>query len=603
MTIIKKTYQECLNELNIQKAKYNEYKDNWTQWDKDITAELDKRKKEMDEVEDLDTKLYDFIVKNFDEKSKWKRIGTCTWDDRCKLACEIEFNDTYLTTPLQKSYFWFYKTNNMDNKRYKQADKGTCRSFVDAIYFDTKGYCYCEVPPDDILNQITAKKNEIIAKQTKIQNIIQPKIDEISGRMPTPVSITLACCLNKIDCAQGICRNEGNIEICSIALTNSIEGDKYDLSESRNHDSIELIYTSIDEILKELNLLSTKIFIESNKIYSLENNNINEKYNKIKTIYEEINVYFNRIQEIIRNITKKKNEADSFYNQIRFVSSFKVPAQKILELINVKITNINDTVSIINTNYNYVKNVYDIIYKEKNDINLLNLNKSNINNNINLILENISTINSLYESIMNLNILSNLDLMNLNDLFNNLQNIMKNIKKSKDNLDEYYTTFTNNFQNFSKDSDFYDVVLEINRDVRQLISNINNIYSSKKENYQIELIRQEQLLLEEQQQEIIRQQQEYIRQEQEYIRQEQLLEEYRLKLIEEENKILNSSINDNKNLPISPTTNQVSDNSSNDITLYWAIPLAVVVVLVLFIFIRFLINRNRNKNSEKPTNL
>lgn len=605
MTTVKKTYQECLNDLNIQKAKYNEYKDKWTNWDKEITKELANRETEMKKVEDKDTDLRAFIVDKFTNNSQWRRIGNCTWDDKCKLACEIEFNDKYLTTPLQKSFFWFIRHFG-ENKRFKQDDKGSCRSFSDAIYFDTKGYCYCEIPPDDILNQITAKKKEITDIQANIKNVIQPKIDEISSRMPKPVSITLECCINKIDCEGGICRNDGNIQICEIALTNQITGNQYDITESRHNDSIEAIYKSIDEILKEINSLSTKIYIESYKIYSLDNNNINEKYEKIKTIYEQINVYFNKVQEFIRNINSKKNEAEGFYNQIRFVSSFKVSAQKLLELINLKITNINNTVSIINTNYNYVKSVYEIINKENNDIKLLNLNKIDINNNINLILESISTINSLYESIMNLNILSNLDLMNLNDLFNDSQNIIINIKKSKDKLDEYYTTFSNKFQNFPKNSDFYNVVLEINRDVRQLIlnintqlddanntiRNINNIYSSKKENYEIELIRQEQLLLEEQQQEIISQQQEYIRQEEE-------LEKYRLKLIEEENNILNSLINDNVILPISPTPNQVIDVPKNDITLYWVIPLAVILAgILIFFIIRYIKNNSKKNNSN-----
>ena len=59
--------------------------------------------------------------------------------------------------------------------------------------------------------------------------------------------------------------------------------------------------------------------------------------------------------------------------------------------------------------------------------------------------------------------------MNLNDLINNSQNIMKDIKVNKDKLNQYYTTFSNIFQNFPKNSDFYNIVLEINKEVKQLI--------------------------------------------------------------------------------------------------------------------------------------
>ena len=47
-----------------------------------------------------------------------------------------------------------------------------------------------------------------------------------------PISIKLQCCLDQIDCNSGICRNEGNFQICATALTNSITGNDYTLKES-----------------------------------------------------------------------------------------------------------------------------------------------------------------------------------------------------------------------------------------------------------------------------------------------------------------------------------------------------------------------------------
>ena len=41
---------------------------------------------------------------------------------------------------------------------------------------------------------------------------------------------------------------------------------------------------------------------------------------------------------------------------------------------------------------------------------------------------------------------------------------MKNIKDNKDKLDQYYTTFSNIFKNFPKNSNYYNIVLEINNE-------------------------------------------------------------------------------------------------------------------------------------------
>ena len=576
-----KTPKECLDDLDAKEKIFKDYETSWKKWD----DEIEKKKKERtDKTTDINTKdelLHSYIISEFTNNRRWKRIGNCTMDKQCKLACEVEYSDLYTTTPMGKGFAWFAGKKSNSYGRYKVGDDSACwRTEFDK----RRNYCWCQIPSDDVLNTITSKKSEITDLLNTIKNIIQPQINEISSRMPKPKDIELQCCLNQINCDKGKC--EGNITICRTTLIDSITGNEYTQTESNNYNNIITISDGIGGILEEINLLSTDIYNESYKVYSIinqKNSNIKEMLDNLNSINEQIKIYFKKVGDIIQNIIQKKNDAVRYNDEIRTNSSFKISSINILDLINKKINNINNTVLLINNNNNYVKTTVDSIEKQNNDINSLNLNKTNIVNYIILINDDIKIIDSLFESARELTVLSDIDLKTLYNFSNNGINLINNINISKNILNEYYTTFTNLFENFPKNSDYYNIVLSINKDVRQrilninnnitevnnTIKNINNIYLLKKEMYEIELIKQEELL----------------------IRQEQLLlDEYKLKLLEEENKniILSPLAIENNTIPIiyptyiNPQTN--IDDKETDNTLYIVIPIAAVVIIGVVVF-------------------
>lgn len=578
-----KTPKECLDDLNAKEIIFIDYETSWKNWNDEIEKE---KKKRTDTTTDINTKdelLHSYIIDEFTKNRRWKRIGNCTMDNQCKLACEVAYSDLYTTTPMGKGFAWFAGKLAKSYGRYKVGDDSDCwRTELDK----RRNYCWCQIPSDDVLNTITSKKREITDLLNTIKNIIQPKINEISIRMPKPKDIELQCCLNQINCDKGKC--EGNIQICRTTLTDSITGNEYTQTESNNYNNIITISNSIDDILKEINSLSTDIYNESYKVYSIinqKNSNIKEMLDNLNSINEQIKIYFKKVGDIIKNIIQKKNDAVRYNDEIRTNSSFKLSSINILDLINKKINNINNTVLLINNNNNYVKTTVDSIEKQNNDINSLNLNKTNIVNYIILINDDIKIIDSLFESARELTVLSDIDLKTLYNFSNNAINLINNINISKNILNEYYTTFTNLFNNFPKNSDYYNIVLSINKDVRQRILNINNnitevnntiknindIYLLKKEMYEIELIKQEELL----------------------IRQEQLLlDEYKLKLLEEENKniILSPLAIENNTIPIiyptyiNPQTN-IDDKETDNTLFFIVIPIAAVVIIGVVVFL------------------
>ena len=593
--VVSKTPQECLEDLNKKENQFKDYETRWDSWNKKINKLKDERQDIINKINTRDEALLTRMINEFTNNNKWVRIGGCTLDDRCKLACEVEYVDKYTTTPMGRGFHWFNK-NFGDNSKYKVGDDSSCH----VLGMDKrKNYCYCQIPNDNGTTYILNEKEEIYKLINKNKNEIQPAIDKVSADMPLPFPITLECCLNQIDCKNGKC--EGNLQVCRTTITNSIGSTEYTQNELNNYNNIQKISISIDDILKEINSLSNDIYNESYKIYSIINkkNNIQETLQNLNSIYEQVKISFNKVEEIIKKIIQMKNDAIKYNDTTRNNSIYKYDVQNSLELINKKINNINNSVSIINSNYIYVKNTYDSIEKQFNDINLLNLNKGNIINYIKLINNDINSINSFYEAARILTISSNKDLISLYNLFDNAQNLISNINITKNDLNKFYTTFTNLFTNFSKDSDYYNIALLINNDIKDNILNINNnitevnntlknindIYILKKDIYESNLINEEQYLI----------------------------KLNKIKAQEEENKNINfkSSQQMPMVVPMSvpasapvPMTVIENDNKKKDeervkLILSIVIPIAVLLIIAFFYFMnRKKINNNNNNNNN-----
>ena len=117
---VSKTPKECLADLTAKEIIFNDYKKNWEDWDKEITAEKQKRTDTTTDINTKDNILHAYMVEQFTNNQRWKRIGNCTLDNTCKQACEIAYSDLYTTTPMGKGFDWFNR-NYGEDKRFKVA--------------------------------------------------------------------------------------------------------------------------------------------------------------------------------------------------------------------------------------------------------------------------------------------------------------------------------------------------------------------------------------------------------------------------------------------------------------------------------------------------
>ena len=132
-----------------------------------------------------------------------------------------------------------------------------------------------------------------------------------------------------------------------------------------------------------------------------------------------INNSIKTINDIIKDVDKKKNEANRLDNLTSTNSIYKGNIKKKLDFINDYITAINSYVLLINENYSKFKKNFDNIVKEDINLNLLNISKIENDVIINTLNNYISEFNKTIENTNTLNSLSKKDLDTLFDLYNN----------------------------------------------------------------------------------------------------------------------------------------------------------------------------------------
>jgi hypothetical protein len=466
------TPQECLRLLDIEENKFRDYEKRWNDWDKEIEIYRQLRNTTQNEINTKDLALSSYIL------SLWSGLE---WVDNNRGPC-AKVPGNYETPQGRKLPL---NQNVKDTYNY-----GFCRKSFDDTYFNTE-------------------KAKIVALINKINNEIQPKLNEISSRMPQPVSITLSCCMNQINCKDGRC--DGNIQVCRTSYTNLLDANQNSEIEANNLKNITVIDNIISNNLNEINNLSKNIYNEIFKVYSIiDKNNILETLKNLKIIYDNVKIDLDKVDIITKDLKKNKEDAIKYNDTTRNNSIYKNNILQIVQSINNNFNNINNTLKLIRNDYEFIKKIYDSMEKENNDLILLNLNKMNIVSTIKLINDNIDNINALYESATNFNILSNIDLESLLDLLNKSTLYLENININNENLNNFYTTFINIFNKFPKNSDFFYVASGLNDEVKEKIleinnniinvnktsRNINDIYILKKEIYEANIIKEEQLLLE-----------------------------------------------------------------------------------------------------------
>jgi hypothetical protein len=489
-----KSPEQCLAELRATEAKFNDYKTRWDRWNTEYTALIADRTRRENIIKIDDEKLFSDIYGYFANSPKhYVRIDRCDRNlEQCSELCKRTWVD-YYSTPLGK------RLGRIDYRW-----EGDCKAWYELTPIR---YCECYVPIN--VGNFHTDKNAILNKQNYINNVLQPQINAKAGEMPASFNIILSCCMNEVKCDKGNC--DGNILTCINSQQRRLNANQVSQIELENKNNIIIISNSILNIQKEINSLSQLIYKESIKVWDIINNeNIEETLKNLKIIYNNVLINFNKVQDFTKNLTQLKDEADKYNNTTSNESIYKNVVLSILEIINNYINNINNTLKLINDNHNFFKKNYDSIEKIDYDIKLLNLNKSNILSSIKLINDDIKNINDLYESAINFNILSDIDSELLLKMYNDSKKYLDNIIIHKENLNNFYTIFINIFNNIPKSSDFYNIPLMMNNEIKEkileinnniikvndTIKNINDIYILKKDLYIAKIIREEQLLLE-----------------------------------------------------------------------------------------------------------